>query len=190
MFKSSLPERTPARGPHERASNAPVTRLYPRGAAGFTLSPSTGGTKTGKSTVIFDVITPERSGKTVAHDLRSEDKSALAVIRTLLDHAAGGLLENSLRSTAFKAAAFTVEEAIDSDSISTESAWFNMYDYLVESDVEAIIGTLREQSSVKTFSALTGIFTSALQKSYSGEARATYESRTTTATTRRTTTAT
>ena len=126
MFKSGLSEQTPARGPTERASNAPVTRSYPRGAAGFTLSPSTGGTKTVKSTVICDVITPERSGKTIAHDLSSEEKSALAAILTLLKSAAGGLLENSLRSTAFKAAAFTVQEAIDSDSISTESAWFNM----------------------------------------------------------------
>ena len=75
MFKSSLSEQTPARGPHERASNAPVTRSYPRGAAGFTLSPSTGGTKTVKSTVICDVITPERSGKTIAHDLSSEEPS-------------------------------------------------------------------------------------------------------------------
>ena len=69
MFKSSLSEQTPARGPHERASNAPVTRSHPRGAAGFTLSPSTGGTKTVKSTVICDVTTPERSGKTIPHEL-------------------------------------------------------------------------------------------------------------------------
>ena len=77
MFHPSLPEQTPARGPHERASHAPVTRLHPRGAAGFTLSPSTGGNKTGKSTVIVDVITPERSGKAIKHDLDPDEKSAL-----------------------------------------------------------------------------------------------------------------
>ena len=106
MFgKSSLIEQTPSRGPIERASNAPVTRSHPRGAAGFTLSPSTGGTKTVKSTVICDVTTPERSGKTITHDLSSDEKAALAAILTLLKSAGGGLLENSLRSTAFKAVA-------------------------------------------------------------------------------------
>ena len=84
MFKSSLSEQTPARGPHERASNAPVTRLYPRGAAGFTLSPSTGGTKTVKSTVICDVTTPIRTGKPVSHDLSSDAKARLDTILGLL----------------------------------------------------------------------------------------------------------
>ena len=38
-------------------------------------------------------------------------------------------LEQSVRSIAFQAAAFTVEEAIKAESLSTESMWFTMYDY-------------------------------------------------------------
>ena len=84
MFRSTLSDQTPRGGPHERASDAPVTRSYPRGTAGFTLSPSTGGTKTGKSTVIPDVITPICTGKPVSHDLSSNDKARLDAILGLL----------------------------------------------------------------------------------------------------------
>ena len=112
MSKSHLPAQTPARGPNEHASDAPVTRSHLRGAAGFTLSPSTGGTKTGKFTVIPDVTTPLRTGKLVSHDLSSDDRARLDTIIGLLRSAGGGLPEQSIRSTAFQAAAFTVEEAI------------------------------------------------------------------------------
>ena len=168
MFKSSLSEQTPARGPHERASNAPVTRSYPRGAAGFTLSPSTGGTKTGKFTVIPDVTTPLRTGKLVSHDLSSDDRARLDTIIGLLRSAGGGLPEQSIRSTAFQAAAFTVEEAIQEEKLSTESTWFTLYDYLVESDVEALVGALTagDATAMKILSAFINVFTTALQKSY------------------------
>ena len=139
MFNSSLSQQTPARGPHEHASNAPVTRSHPRGAAGSLLSPSTGGTKTVKSTVICDVTTPERSGKTITHKLSSDDKAKLEATSGLLKSAGGGLPEQSIRITAFQAVAFTVEEAIQAESLSTESMWFTTYDYLVESDVESMV---------------------------------------------------
>ena len=84
MFRSNLSDRTPSGGPHERASDAPVTRSYPRGTAGFTLSPSTGGTKTAKPTVIPDVTTPTRTGKSVSYDLSSDDKTKLSAILDLL----------------------------------------------------------------------------------------------------------
>ena len=90
MSKLSPAEQTPARGPHEHASHAPVTRSYLRGTAGYTLLPSTGGTKTGKSTVIFDVITPERSGKAIKHDLDPDEKSALSSTLHLLKSAGAG----------------------------------------------------------------------------------------------------
>ena len=138
MSKPHLLAQTPARGPDVHASDAPVTRLHPRGAAGFTLSPSTGGTKTGKFTVIPDVTTPIRTGKLVSHDMSADDKAMLDTIATMLRSAGGGLPEQSIRSTAFQAAAFTVEEAIQEEKLSTESAWFTLYDYLVESDVEAL----------------------------------------------------
>ena len=112
MFRSTLSDQTPRGGPHERASDAPVTRSHPRGAAGFTLSPSTGGTKTGKFTVIPDVTTPLRTGKLVSHDLSSptDDTTVPSVGHvTLLN---GGLLVHPAKS--FRSFQPTVKKAVES----------------------------------------------------------------------------